>query len=83
MIQHTFHRPRSYRRRWLALALVSTSLLIGGCRRAAAPEGALQLWTLQLAPKFNSYMEQVIDRWDADHPDAPVRWTPALGLLVN
>ena len=70
MIQHT-----STRRRWLALALVSTSLLIGGCRRAAAPEGALQLWTLQLAPKFNTYMEQVIDRWDADHPDAPVRWT--------
>ena len=80
MIQHTSHRPkfhrdRFYRRRWLALALVSTSLLIGGCRRSAAPDGALQLWTLQLAPKFNTYMEQVIDRWDADHPSAPVRWT--------
>ncbi len=80
MIQLTSHRHRSHRRsshrhRWLALALVSTSLLIGGCRRSEAPEGALQLWTLQLAPKFNTYMEQVIDRWDAEHPDAPVRWT--------
>ena len=75
MIQHTSHRHRSHRLRWLALAVVSTSLLMGGCRRAAAPEGALQLWTLQLAPKFNTYMEQVIDRWDDEHPDAPVRWT--------
>lgn len=75
MIQHTSHRHRSHRFRWLALAVVSTSLLMGGCRRAAAPEGALQLWTLQLAPKFNTYMEQVIDRWDDEHPDAPVRWT--------
>ena len=80
MIQHTSHRHRSHRRRssrcgWLALALVSTSLLIGGCRRSEAPDGALQLWTLQLAPKFNTYMEQVIDRWDEEHPDAPVRWT--------
>ncbi len=70
MIQHTSH-PR----RWLALALVGTSLLIGGCRRAASPEEALQLWTLQLAPKFNTYMEKVIAGWDRDHPDAPVRWT--------
>lgn len=75
MIQHISHRHRSHRFRWLALAVVSTSLLMGGCRRAAAPEGALQLWTLQLAPKFNTYMEQVIDRWDDEHPDAPVRWT--------
>lgn len=75
MIQHTSHRQRSHRLRWLALAVVSTSLLMGGCRRAAAPDGALQLWTLQLAPKFNTYMEQVIDRWDDEHPDAPVRWT--------
>ena len=62
-------------RRWFALALVSTSLLIGGCRRDASSDGELQLWTLQLAPKFNSYMETVIDGWDRDHPDAPVRWT--------
>ena len=75
MIQPFLRRQMSSRSRWLALVLISISLLIGGCRRASAPDQALQLWTLQLAPKFNTYMEKVIDRWEQDHPDAPVRWT--------
>ena len=64
------------RRRFLAgLAAGGLSVLIWGCRSGSVPEDALQLWTLQLAPKFNPYMTRVIDAWDQRHPDTPVRWT--------
>jgi putative chitobiose transport system substrate-binding protein len=59
----------------LALLLSGSTLLAWGCRPAARTEGPLQLWTLQLAPKFNVYMEGVIDQWERQHPTAPVRWT--------
>jgi putative chitobiose transport system substrate-binding protein len=35
----------------------------------------LELWTLQLAPKFNPYFADVLGAWSRLHPDAPVRWT--------
>ena len=64
------------RRRFLpGLALSSLSVFIWGCRPGSAPEGTLQLWTLQLAPKFNPYMDDVLRSWDSLHPKAPVRWT--------
>ena len=64
------------RRRFLAgLAVGGLFVLIWGCRSGSVPEGTLQLWTLQLAPKFNPYMTSVIDVWDQRHPDTPVRWT--------
>ena len=53
------------RRRFLAgLALSGLSVFAWGCRPATAPEGTLQLWTLQLAPKFNPYMNDVLFSWD-------------------
>ena len=64
------------RRRFLAgLAFSALTVLILGCRQGIAPEGSLQLWTLQLAPKFNPYMDDVLGEWDTRHPEAPVRWT--------
>ena len=36
---------------------------------------ALELWTLQLAPKFNPYFADVLGDWSRLHPVAPVRWT--------
>ena len=35
----------------------------------------MELWTLQLAPKFNPYFADVLGAWSRHHPDAPVRWT--------
>ena len=35
----------------------------------------LNLWTLQLAPKFNSYFDDLLNRWDRNHPQLGVRWT--------
>ena len=46
-----------------------------GCRPQARSDQSLQLWTLQLAPKFDAYLNGVIGSWQADHPKAPVRWT--------
>ena len=64
------------RRRFLAgLAFSALTVLILGCRQEIGPEGSLQLWTLQLAPKFNPYMDDVLGEWDTRHPEAPVRWT--------
>ena len=64
------------RRRFLAgLAFFALTVLILGCRQEIGPEGSLQLWTLQLAPKFNPYMDDVLGEWDTRHPEAPVRWT--------
>ena len=64
------------RRRFLSgLALSGLAVFIWGCRPGSVPEGTLQLWTLQLAPKFNPYMDDVLGSWDKLHPEAPVRWT--------
>ena len=64
------------RRRFLAgLVFAALAAVIWGCRQGAGPEGTLQLWTLQLAPKFNPFMDDVLGEWDTHHPEAPVRWT--------
>jgi putative chitobiose transport system substrate-binding protein len=74
-------RPFRFNSRWrlrrsfTALALAGCTLLAVGCRPQPRGDQPLQLWTLQLAPKFNDYMGGVIDAWQAKHPQAPVRWT--------
>ena len=35
----------------------------------------LQVWTLDLAPRFNGYMQAVIGRWEQANPGITVRWT--------
>lgn len=69
-------------RRWLALPL-ALGLLLGGCGRGDAPAGRpgsaeprrISLWTLDLAPRFNPYMQGVIAAWERQHPGVSVRWT--------
>ena len=41
---------------------------VGGLRE-------LQFWTLDLAPKFNGYIGEVIAAWERAHPGVRVRWT--------
>jgi len=74
----TFKQRRRTRRWLVGLALAGVATLGWGCGRPAPPEGTLQLWTLALAPKFNTYMNSVIKAWEGDHPDVPVRWTDVL-----
>jgi putative chitobiose transport system substrate-binding protein len=71
----TMHWDRRLRMTLIAAALAGSSLLAIGCRPQQRADQPLQLWTLQLAPKFNTYMDGVMTAWTSDHPDAPVRWT--------
>ena len=59
-------------RRRLLLFAAAAGLAACG-RRSPAPE--LNLWTLQLAPKFNRYFADLMAAWTTLHPEDPVRWT--------
>ena len=59
-------------RRRLLLSAAAAGLAACG-RRSRGPE--LNLWTLQLAPKFNRYFADLIAAWITVHPEDPVRWT--------
>ncbi|WP_392346228.1 ABC transporter substrate-binding protein [Parasynechococcus sp.] len=60
-------------RRELLLGAAAFGLVACGPRTSQTR--ALELWTLQLAPKFNPYFADVLGAWSRLHPDAPVRWT--------
>jgi putative chitobiose transport system substrate-binding protein len=64
-------RTRMARSAAISLAL----LLLTGCARPQAPRRELQFWTLDLAPKFNGYMQEVIAEWERQNPGVTVRWT--------
>ena len=59
-------------RRRLLLSAAAAGLAACG-RRGRGPE--LNLWTLQLAPKFNRYFNDLMADWATLHPGDPVRWT--------
>ena len=70
------------RRRHLLQLLAGGSaaavLAAGGCRsrdRGNGSERVVQFWTLDLAPKFNGYIQGVIAAWEVQHPGWRVRWT--------
>ena len=73
------------RRRFLELlgggsagALLAAGL--GSCGRTApgtdsAAAKVLNFWTLDLAPKFNGYLRELIAAWEGQNPGLQVRWT--------
>ncbi len=72
--------PRSLPRRQalrLLAAPVALALGAGACARGPRPEAGkvLNVWTLDLAPRFNTYMRRVIAAWEQVHPGVTVRWT--------
>ncbi len=72
--------PRSLPRRQalrLLAAPVALALGAGACARGPRPDAGkvLNVWTLDLAPRFNTYMRRVIAAWERDHPGVTVRWT--------
>lgn len=61
-----------------AAALLAAGL--GSCGRAdpgsdAAAARVLNFWTLDLAPKFNGYLRELIAAWEGQNPGLQVRWT--------
>ena len=60
-------------RRDLLLGAAAMGLVACGPRKPQT--GALELWTLQLAPKFNTYFADVLGEWTRRHPNArPRMW---------
>ncbi|WP_216901772.1 sugar ABC transporter substrate-binding protein [Synechococcus sp. CCY 9618] len=53
------------------------ALAAGACARRPRPGDArvLNVWTLDLAPRFTPYMGRVIAAWEKRHPGVTVRWT--------
>jgi carboxymethylenebutenolidase len=73
-------RPGLSRRRLLALLPgLSLALALAACGGPSAPNGdqarQISVWTLDLAPRFNPFMQRVIREWQALHPGYTVRWT--------
>ena len=68
------------RRRLLAL-LPGLALALGlvACGGRSPDNGAqerqISVWTLDLAPRFNPFMQRVIHDWQRLHPGYTVRWT--------
>ena len=63
------------RRRWLAGAAAGLALLLAGCRAPQPEPKQIQFWTLDLAPKFNGYIQGVITAWERQNPGYDVVWT--------
>ena len=60
------------------LAAVAMAGVLSACapaRRQATDRQAIQFWTLDLAPKFNGYLNEVIARWEQQNPGYDVVWT--------
>ena len=60
------------------LAAVAMAGVLSACapaRRQATDRQAIQFWTLDLAPKFNGYLNDVIARWEQQNPGYDVVWT--------
>ena len=57
------------------LLLGAAALGLAACGRGGSPADGLNLWTLQLAPKFNPYFDDVLTAWRQQQPKWPVRWT--------
>ena len=60
------------------LAAVAMAGVLSACapaRRQATERQAVQFWTLDLAPKFNGYLNDVIARWEQQNPGYDVVWT--------
>ena len=57
------------------LLLGAAALGLAACGRGASSADELNLWTLQLAPKFNPYFDDVLTAWRQRQPQLPVRWT--------
>ena len=60
------------------LAGAALTGLLAACapaRRQASARIPIQFWTLDLAPKFNDYLNGVIARWEQENPGYDVVWT--------
>ena len=65
-------RSRSLGGGLLVLLLVQALV---SCQPTPPRTRELQLWTLELSPRFDGYMQATIAEWERQHPGVTVRWT--------
>ena len=68
------HHLRSRRPIWGTALLLPLLLALQACG-ARPPARQLEVWTLQLSPKFDAYLQERVDQWEAQNPGVDVRWT--------
>ncbi len=73
--------PASSLRPWLRTGairsltlLLPLGLALQACG-ARPPARQLEVWTLQLSPKFDPYLNGLVEEWEARNPEVDVRWT--------
>ena len=76
---------RRWRRRSVLALLAggSAAAALSSCGKGLVPQSVgpgsgerqLNFWTLDLAPKFNGYIREVIAAWEQQNPGVVVRWT--------
>lgn len=59
---------------WLTALLFPLLLALQACA-ARPPARQLEVWTLQLSPKFDAYLKELVEQWEVRNPDVDVRWT--------
>ena len=59
---------------WLTALLFPLLLALQACA-ARPPARQLEVWTLQLSPKFDAYLKDLVEQWEVRNPDVDVRWT--------
>ncbi len=65
------HTRRTPRRSLVAATIV---LLLASGAVEAAPKARLEFWTISLQPFFTGYIQDLIGRYERDHPDLRIRW---------
>ncbi|MBJ7364095.1 MAG: sugar ABC transporter substrate-binding protein [Synechococcus sp. SupBloom_Metag_053] len=56
------------------LLLLAILVGLGGCKRPTKT-AELQLWTIQLSPKFDPLIKPMLADWESRNPGVKVRWT--------
>lgn len=59
---------------WSAVLLLPSILALQACG-VRPPARQLEVWTLQLSPGFDPYLNELVEQWETRNPDVPVRWT--------
>jgi putative chitobiose transport system substrate-binding protein len=64
------------RGRWRRRAVLTLlTLVLAGCGGPRSQGRQLNVWTLDLSPKFDAYLTEVIAAWEKENPGTTVRWT--------
>jgi len=79
MVKYSLSSPRPRHQQgapwsWSAALLLPLILALQACV-PRPPARQLEVWTLQLSPKFDSYLNGLVEQWEARNPDIDVRWT--------